>query len=280
MCVALAGLFTLPLRAQPDPAHAPLTAVEAKAIQQAWAKFLKRPARITNSVGIGFALIPPGQFTMGSPADEESHQPAEILHQVTLTKPFYMSLGEITQGQWTALMGKNPSFFLGDDLPVETVTWDEANEFCRKLGERDEGKYDLPTEARWEYACRAGTTTAFHTGPTILPSQANYDGNSSYAGGRKGEFRETTTPAGTFAPNPWGLFDMHGNVWEWCQDRYGPYPEDEIIDPTGAPSGENRALRGGCWINSPAVCRSANRGQGKPVSWNFHFGFRIVRSVD
>jgi len=279
-CLALVGLSALPLRAQPAPATAPLVAGEAKAIQQAWAGFLKRPIRITNSLGITFSLIPPGQFSMGSPLDEEWHREEEILHRVTLTRPFYLSVTEMTQGQWKALMGNNPSFFTGDNLPVETVTWDEANAFCRKLGQKDGAKYRLPTEAEWEYACRAGTTTPFHTGPTIQPGEANYDGNSTYAGGSKGEFRETTTPADTFAPNAWGLHDMHGNVWEWCQDWYAPYPKGETKDPTGPASGEKRVMRGGCWINFPAVCRSANRGGIKPVSWNFHVGFRIVQNLE
>jgi formylglycine-generating enzyme required for sulfatase activity len=191
-----------------------------------------------------------------------------------------MAKTEVTQKQWKALMGKNPSFFTGDDLPVETVTWKDAAEFCRKLSKKEGVTYRLPTEAEWEYACRAGTTTAFHTGETINTDQANYDGNHTYAGGPKGEFRETTTEAGSLPANAWGLHEMHGNVWEWCADWYGEYPQGEARDPTGPAKGDRRVFRGGCWINFPAVCRSANRASTVPVSWNFHLGFRVVRVLD
>jgi formylglycine-generating enzyme required for sulfatase activity len=192
-----------------------------------------------------------------------------------------MGAAEVTQGQWKALMGKNPSFFDDDTLPVDTVAWPEAMEFCRKLSDKEEGvSYRLPTEAEWEYACRAGTVTPFHTGATISTSQANYHGGYTYGNGRKGQYRETSTAAGTFAPNAWSLYDMHGNVWEWCADWFGDYPSSEATDPTGPPEGERRVVRGGCWINFPAVCRSANRGSTVPVSWNFNFGFRVVRVLD
>jgi formylglycine-generating enzyme required for sulfatase activity len=191
-----------------------------------------------------------------------------------------MATTEVTQKQWEAVMGDNPSFCVGDDLPVETVTWEQAAEFCRKLSLKEGGKYRLPTEAQWEYACRAGTTTPFCTGATISTDQANYDGNHTYAGGRKGEFREATTAAGSFAPNGWGLHDMHGNVWEWCADWYSEYPQGDVTDPTGPASGDRRVSRGGCWVNFPAVCRSANRAGVVPLSWNFHTGFRVVRVLE
>jgi len=227
-----------------------------------------------------FSLIPPGQFTMGSPKDEEWHRDDEVQHRVTLTNAFYMETTEVTQGQFKAMTGENPSFFSGDDLPVETVTWEQAAEFCRKLSEREGRRYRLPTEAEWEYACRAGTTTPFHTGRTVTPGQANYDGNRTYAGGPKGVFRETTTTAGSLAVNAWGIYDMHGNVWEWCSDWYSEYTAGDIRDPTGPPQGDRRVFRGGCWINFPAVCRSANRAKVVPVSWNFHLGFRAVRELE
>jgi formylglycine-generating enzyme required for sulfatase activity len=265
---------------EPAPANAPFSPEEGKACQRAWAEHLGLPVQATSSLGMKLSLIPPGQFTMGSPQEEEWHRPDETLHRVTLTKAFYMGTTEVTQGQWKALMGKTPSFFTGDALPVETVTWEEAAEFCRKLSEKEGARYRLPSEAEWEHACRAGTTTPFHTGHTISTDQANYDGNHTYAGGPKGVFRETTTAAGSFAPNAWGVHDVHGNVWEWCADWYGEYPKGAARDPTGPARGEKRIVRGGCWINFPAVCRSANRGKVVPVSWNFHFGFRVVRAVD
>jgi formylglycine-generating enzyme required for sulfatase activity len=241
---------------------------------------LGQRVQITNSLGMKLSLIPPGQFLMGSPPKEEWHRDNETLHRVTLTKAFYMATTEVTQAQWKTLMGTNPSFCTGDKLPVETVTWQQAVEFCRKLSDKEGTKYRLPTEAEWEFACRAGTTTPFHTGETISTEQANYDGNYTYAGGEKGVFREETTDVGSFAPNAWGLHDMHGNVWEWCADWYGEYANGDATDPTGPAQGEERVLRGGTWINFPAVCRSANRGKAVPLSWNFHFGFRVVRVVD
>ena len=268
------------LAAEPDTAVAPFSAAEAKAHQRVWAEHLGQAAEVTNSLKMKLSLIPPGEFAMGSPDKEEWHRPEEVLHHVVLTKAFYMATTEVTQRQWKELMGTNPSFSEGDDLPVDTVTWVKAAEFCRRLSEKENKRYRLPTEAEWEYACRAGTTTPFHTGETISTDQANYDGNHTYAGGKKGVFREQSTEVGSLAPNAWGLHDMHGNLWEWCADWYGEYPRDEVRDPTGPAQGERRITRGGCWINFPAVCRSANRGSMEPVSWNFHCGFRVVRELD
>ncbi len=279
-CLLLFVLMHPAAGAEPAPAVSPFSPAGAKAHQRAWAEHLGLPIQVTNSAGMKLLLIPPGQFIMGSPQDEEWHRPDEVLHRVTLTKGFYMGATEVTQGHWKAVMGKNPSFFTGDDLPVETVTWDQAAEFCRKLSEKEQKPYRLATEAEWEYACRAGTTTPFHTGEMISPDQANYDGNRTYAGGRKGVFRESTAKAGSLPPNPWGLHEMHGNVWEWCADWYAEYPKGEATDPAGPANGDRRIFRGGCWINFPAVCRSANRAKVAPVSWNFHLGFRVVRVLD
>jgi len=258
----------------------PFDPAEAQAHQQSWAKHLGQPVVMTNSLGMRLALIPPGHFVMGSPPAEQGRNATETQHPVKLTQSIYMAATEVTQGQWQAVMGGNPSFFIGDTLPVETVSWEEASEFCRKLSARENRSYRLPTEAEWEYACRAGTMTPFHTGATISTAQANYDGKFTYGDGKKGAFREETTQAGSFAPNAWGLQDMHGNVWEWCADWHGPYPAGEATDPVGPPQGDKRAVRGGCWINFPAVCRSANRGSTVPVSWNFNFGFRVVRVLE
>jgi formylglycine-generating enzyme required for sulfatase activity len=261
----------------PPSAVFPFNLNEAKAHQQAWAKYLGQPSVTNNSLGMRLVLIPPGEFVMGSPPAEEGRNANEVQHRVKLTKAFYLAVTEVTQKQWQSVMGKNPSFCVGGSLPVDTVSWDEAGEFCRKLSIREGADYRLPTEAEWEYACRAGTTTPFNTGATISAEQGNYDGRSTYADGKKGAFREESTKVASFAPNAWGLYDMHGNVWEWCADWYGEYPTGEAIDPVGPAQGEKRSSRGGCWINYPAICRSAFRGSTVPRSWNFHFGFRVVR---
>jgi formylglycine-generating enzyme required for sulfatase activity len=266
--------------AAPPPAVFPFNPAEAQAHQQAWAKHLGQPLVTTNSLGMRLVLIPPGEFVMGSPTTEQGRNASERQHRVRLTKAFYMATTEVTQGQWRAVMGKNPSYFIGDSLPVDTVCWDEAAEFCRKLSEREGARYRLPTEAEWEFACRAGTTTPFHSGDTISTDLANYDGNFTYGKGKKGLFREESTKAGSFAPNAWGLHDLHGNVWEWCADWHGDYSAGDATDPTGPSQGEKRVVRGGCWINFPAVCRSANRGGTVPRSWNFNFGFRVVRVLE
>jgi formylglycine-generating enzyme required for sulfatase activity len=266
---------------EPAPAVSPFSPEQAQTHQRAWAEHLGLPVKVTNSVGMKLVLIPPGQFVMGSPSGEEGRHDAEAQHAVKLTKAFYMGAAEVTQGQWKALMGKNPSFFTDKTLPVDTVSWKEAVEFCRKLSDKEKDvAYRLPTEAEWEYACRAGTITPFYTGATIGTAQANYHGGYTYGNGRKGEYRETSTAAETFTPNAWGLHDMHGNVWEWCADWFGDYPSVEATDPTGPREGQKRVVRGGCWINFPAVCRSANRGSTVPLSWNFNFGFRVVRVLD
>jgi formylglycine-generating enzyme required for sulfatase activity len=266
--------------AEPIRLRMPFARDKAMAYQRAWAEHLQTPVKLTNSIDMVFTLVPPGEFSMGSPPAEEWHREDEVLHRVTLSKAFYMGTTEVTQEQWKALMDENPSFCIGDELPVETVTWKQASEFCHKLSEKEGKVYRLPTEAEWEYACRAGTSTPFHTGKTIRPDQANYDGTQTYAGGPQGAFREETTKAGQFAPNAWGLHDMHGNVWEWCSDWYAKYPAGEFTDPTGPAQGDRRVIRGGCWVNFPAVCRSANRGHVPPLSWNFHLGFRVVREID
>jgi formylglycine-generating enzyme required for sulfatase activity len=200
----------------------------------------------------------------------------EVQHEVTLTKPFYLGIYEVTQEQWRAVMGNNPSYFKGDKRPVEMVSWDEANEFCRRASEKTGRRFRLPTEAEWEYACRGGTATAFHTGNTINTNQANYDGNYVYGDGVKGVRRRETVEVGRFPANAWGLHDMHGNVWEWCSDWYGEYPPGRQSDPKGPVSGEYRVLRGGSWINSPRYCRSAYRYRYGPGGRGSDFGCRLV----
>ena len=182
--------------------------------------------------------IPTGSFLMGSPTSEESHFASESpQHKVTL-ETFWMSQSPITQAQWVSVMGDNPSHFKGEDLPVECVSWHDAMEFCQRLSEQTGDTYTLPSEAQWEYACRAGTTTPFHFGKTITPDQANYDGNYTYNGGPRGEYRQQTTPVGIFPPNDWGLYDMHGNVWEWCLDQWHPNYEGAPVDGSAWEGGD------------------------------------------
>ena len=219
------------------------------------------PKNFTNSLGMKFVWIPPGNFMTGSPDGQEGKRADETQHKVTLTKGFYMGVHLVTQEQWQEVMGKNPSNFKGEkNLPVEMVSWKLCQSFVKKLREKDKKPYRLPTEAEWEYSCRAGTTTPFHFGATISTDQANYDGSFVYGNGKKGAYREKTTPVDAFPANAWGLYDMHGNLWQWCQDWYGDYPKEDVVDPQGPEKGEWHVLRGGCWQSHPVDCRSARRG--------------------
>ncbi|MFT7662676.1 MAG: sulfatase modifying factor 1 [Planctomycetota bacterium] len=225
--------------------------------------------------GIVFKLIPSGTFLMGSPESEESRGSDETQHWVKITKPFYMAETETTQEQWRKVMGTSPSHFSGSNRPVEQVSWTEAKEFCEKIGGV------LPTESQWEYACRAGTSTPFSFGATISTSQANYNGNYTYGSGEKGSYREKTTDVRSFSANGWGLFDMHGNVWEWCSDGFGDYPSGSrsspARDPKGSSSASSRMLRGGCWYYDPRYLRAAYRGYSGPGGGNYFLGFRVSR---
>jgi len=234
---------------------------------------------IENSIGMKFVRIPPGTFMIGSPPDEPGHTFNEIQHQVTLTKEFYMQTTEVTQGQWKKVMGSNPSQFnkCGDDCPVEKVSWNDVQDFIHRLNQQESsGIYRLPTEAEWEYAARAGTTAPFVFGRCLSTGQANFDGNYPFPECPKGEFRKKTVPVGSFSPNNWGLYDMHGNVWEWCQDWYKSYPSGSETDPTGPPKGSSRLHRGGSWFSGAGPCRSANRNFSSPEARNFDLGFRLV----
>jgi uncharacterized protein (TIGR03067 family) len=233
------------------------------------------PKLYANSVGMKFVWLRPGTFVMGSNEKEEGRSQDEVPHKVTLTKGFFMGLHPVTQEQWQAIMGNNPSFFTGDkNLPVEQVSWLDCQEFLKKLQDKDKKPYRLPTEAEWEYACRAGTQTPFHTGESISSDQANYNADIVYAKGKKGVMRAVTTPVGTFPPNAWGLFDMHGNVWEWCQDWYDAYPKD-VTDPQGPATGEARVVRGGARYSAPAYCRSAYRQVFLPNYRASYIGVRV-----
>jgi len=229
----------------------------------------------TNSIGMKLRLIPAGEFMMGSPETESDRENNETQHRVSITKAFYLGVTEVTQKQYQKVMGTNPSEFKGPQNPVERVSWAEAVEFCGKLSampaEKTSGHvYRLPTEAEWEYACRSGTTTAYSFGDDAsrLGDYGWFRGNSD----------SSTHPVGEKKPNAWGLYDMNGNVWEWCQDRYGVYPGGSATDPTGATSGSFRVCRGGGWFHFAGYCRSAYRDWRTPEYRFSYLGFRVLRS--
>ncbi len=235
---------------------------------------------LINSIGMKLTYIPAGEFMMGSPSNEANRMSDETQHRVRISQPFLMQTTEVTQSQWQSVMGNNPSVFKGDsNLPVEKVSWSDAVAFCEKLSQRDGRTYRLPTEAQWEYACRAGTTTPFSFGHTLSTNQANYNGNFVYGSGVKGTYRGKTVAVGSFPANAWGLYDMHGNVWEWCSDWYGDYPSGNVTDPTGASDGSARVCRGGSWDINPGFCRSAVRLWINPPSSSYIIGFRVSCSV-
>ena len=223
--------------------------------------------------------IPPGEFLMGSPEDElERHDDEGPQHEVRISGGFWLFDTPVTQALWAAVMGDNPSHFKDNPwLPVEQVSWDDAMRFIARLNSIIPGlNLALPTEAQWEYAARAGTTTPFWCGPSIDTDQANYDGNRFYADGPKGEFREKTVPVKAFKPNPWGLHDMHGNVWEWCADGMRRYGSEAVTDPVGPLDRIERVLRGGAWINCASDVRAAYRFVGARDYQGHHVGFRCA----
>jgi len=241
------------------------------------------PKEITNSIGMKLVLIPKGTFMMGSPESEEGHQRNnETQHEVTISKDYYLGVYEVTQAQYEKVIGKNPSLFqraiVGNEIadrPVENVSWDDTVEFCKKLSDLPEEKkagrlYRLPTEAEWEYACRAGGKTAFSFGESSesLGDYAWFIGNGNFQ----------THPVGEKKANAWGLYEMHGNMGEWCSDWYGRYPKGAVSDPTGPKEGSGRVFRGGCWGNEAADCRSAVRYGYAPSSRGSFLGFRVALS--
>jgi formylglycine-generating enzyme required for sulfatase activity len=266
-----------------------VSAEEIKRAQQAWAKHLGRrveeEVEIAEGVKMTFVLVPPGKFKMGSPVDEKNRNDDETLHPVTLTQPFYLGKYEVTQKQYEALTGANPSGFKGEDRPVEQVSWEEARNYAERLMKKraDGHVYRLPTEAEWEYACRGGRPCSklfgIGDGRTLSSQQANFNGNNPYGDAEKGPYLGTTSVVGSYPANALGLFDMHGNVWEWCQDRYGKYPQEEVTNPAGPSEVSRRVVRGGGWSFGGRICRSANRdGVGPGFRYNY-LGFRLARSV-
>ncbi|MEH2337074.1 SUMF1/EgtB/PvdO family nonheme iron enzyme [Nostoc sp.] len=232
-----------------------------------------------NGVTLEMVQIPGGTFMMGSPEGEaERYKDESPQHQVKVSG-FFMGKYEITQAQYQAIMGSNPSSFKGEKRPVETVSWDDAVEFCKKLSHKKGKTYRLPSEAEWEYACRAGTKTPFYFGETITTDLVNYDGNAPYGSAPKGEYRQKTIDVGKFPPNSFGLYDIHGNVWEWCldvyNDNYQGAPKDGSVWMTGKDNNKN-LLRGGSWIYNAMHCRSAVRAGYARAFLDHNVGFRVV----
>jgi formylglycine-generating enzyme required for sulfatase activity len=234
------------------------------------------------STGMTFVLIHAGEFSMGSPSTETGHVQAEYQHQVQLTRDFYLGRYEVTQDEWQAVMGDNPSHFAdcGGTCPVERVSFGDIQDFLGRLSATGGWTFRLPTEAEWEYACRAGTTTPFHTGANLTTDEANYNGAYPYDEYPAGVARTSPLPVGSFGPNAWGLFDMHGNVWEWTSDNDCSYPHYMDRDPVATCSSPRKIIRGGSWYFNGDSARCAGRYTHRPQDLGFSLGFRVVRDVD
>ena len=233
-----------------------------------------------NGLGQTFRLIPAGTFTMGSPSNEPGRYSDEgPQHQVTLTKAFYMQTTEVTQAQWGAVMGSNPSSFSGcPTCPIEEISWNDVQDYITQMNSRGEGTYSLPTEAQWEYSARAGSTTAFSNGG-IIETGCGYDPNLDAIGWYCFNSDSETHPVAQKSPNAWGLYDMSGNVYEWCQDWFSSsyYTSSAVTDPTGPSSGSYRVKRGGSWSTHARGCRSAFRYYFPPDLRYHLIGFRLLR---
>lgn len=223
---------------------------------------------ITNSLGMKLKLIPAGSFRMGSEKFEENEKP---VHEVTISKAFYIGIYEVTQAQYLAVMGENPGKFKGPDHPADQISWNDAVKFCKMLSQKTGKTYRLPTEAEWEYACRAGTTTEFYWGDSDVGIYEWYSKNSG----------ATTHPVGQKKPNPWGLYDMSGNVYEWVNDSYASdyYSQSPAKDPKGPETGNERVFRCGSWAYGSNDLRSAARGHGTQDHKYSNSGFRIVLEI-
>ena len=239
------------------------------------------PTRVRHTpTGIVLVLIPPGTFTMGSPESELSRDGDEVQRSATIESPFYLGETELTAAQWRKIMRALPREAVASDdgeLPISGVSWHQAKKFVRRLNAQGSPGWRLPTEAEWEYACRAGTTTAFSFGGNITTKQVNYNGQRPYADGERGRHRDGPVPVRDLPRNAWGLYEMHGNVFEWCEDLYVVHPERGIAakDVPGA----SRVLRGGAWSSKGKRTRSAYRDGYPPASSGTKYGFRIARSI-
>ncbi|MCB1986702.1 MAG: formylglycine-generating enzyme family protein [Nitrosomonas sp.] len=229
-----------------------------------------------------FRWCEPGTFLMGSPEDEPQRDGDELQHEVTLTKGFWIADTPVAQALWQIVMGSNPSRFKGEERPVENVSWEDIWVFIAKMnGMKPDLKLCLPTEAQWEYACRAETTTPFSWGDQIDSTLVNFKGAVPYNNGTESEYRRQTIEVKTLPCNDWGLYQMHGNVFEWCQDFFGDFPTGSVIDPLGPETGVERVLRGGSWMHLGRHCRSAYRSHRNynPSRRIDAYGFRLARGL-
>ena len=218
----------------------------------------------------------PGEFVMGSPRDEIGRDGDEVQHKVRLTKGFWLGKYEVTQEQWSSVMGRNPSGFRGNkQRPVDRISWYDCHEFVNRLNSVYNCGARLPTEAEWEYACRAGTTTAYSWGNMLNGDMANCNGDKPCGTSVRGPYIRGTTPVGHYGANPWGFCDMHGNVYEWCEDTCTDYPEGEVVDPLVREGCTCRVMRSGCWCFGARYCRSANRIRSNPSNIDGYTGFRL-----
>ena len=300
----------------PGLLKAPFDKSAAASKQAEWGRYLHQPIDEHNSIEMPLVLIPPGEFLMGSPESEKNsfgfHQKNEVQHVVRITNPFYLGaypvrVGDFRRfvddahykteseqdgkGGWGMADGKlaqnptinwrNPGFEQTDECPVVEVDWNDAVAFCEWLSKMESKNYRLPTEAEWEYACRAGTTTQFSFGHSCNGTQANCNGLHPYGTDVKGPFLMRTCKVGSYPANPLGLFDMHGNVRQWCSDWYEDsyHKELPVDDPAGPQSGERRVTRTGSWIHDPVTCRSADRGGSEPTRSGLDCGFRVLREL-
>ena len=238
---------------------------ERKKVEEKEKKRLKAPSQILQELSSRMIIIEDGTFMMGDGLDNDNP-----VHEVELGR-FEISPMQVTQAVYETIMGVNPSYFKGANNPVENVSWHDANVFCERLSKATGRKYMLPTEAQWEYACRAGTETKYNTGDN--------ESDIAEAGWYKDNSNGTTHPIGQKKPNAWKLYDMHGNVWEWCNDWYDDYPNGKATNPTGHDTGLGRVVRGGGWNSGAGDCRSASRGKGGPSLGSDVLGFRVVRRL-
>jgi formylglycine-generating enzyme required for sulfatase activity len=239
-----------------------------------------REFEVGGGVKLVMGYVPGGTFIMGSPVGEEGREDNETPHEVILTSHCWMGETEVTQAQWEAVMGGNPSYFKGERLPVENVSWEDADALVKKLNQKAPlpggWRWALPSEAQWERACRGGTGTAFHYGDSLSSTQVNFDRKYPYGGATEGPSLQKTAPVKSYLPNAYGLYDMHGNGLEWCVDWYGDYPLGAAKDTRGATSGSRRVFRGGSWYDGSGGCASAFRYGSGPANRNNFCGFRVV----
>jgi formylglycine-generating enzyme required for sulfatase activity len=271
------------------PSSCPATAPTTPAAQKTPIVVTRPVSAITQAAGKEMVLdlggkvtlklvrLPAGTFVMGSPEGEPGRDAkAEVQHRVTISRPFYMGACEVTQEQYRAVTGKSTDSMADPKQPVGNVTWEQAEEFCRKLSAKTARNVALPTEAQWEYACRAGTQSAFNTGALPTSKQANFNGTQAYGKNADGGYLGRSASVGSYPPNAWGLYDMHGNAYEWCADWFSWPTESAVTDPAGPATGDYHVLRGGSWYEFPEKCRSAARSMDRPNRTNRDYGFRVV----